>query len=286
MEANREFARIERAASYLREKTGSFQPEILAVLGSGLGKYAESPEVRVEFSVPYGEIPEFPRSTVSGHEGKLLFCYVGDVPIMIMQGRIHMYEGYSAQDVVLPLRAARLLGAKALILTNAAGGINRHFKPGDLMMITDHISSFIQSPLKGENLHMLGKRFPDMSDVYSEKLREQIKFAAEKIGVKLKEGVYLQITGPQYETSAEIRMMSALGADAVGMSTVCEAIAAKHMGMEICGISCITNMAAGISNTPLSHEEVKRTADTVEKNFCKLMTEVIFATMNHLQKYI
>ena len=199
---------------------------------------------------------------------------------MLMQGRVHMYEGYSAADTVLPIRVLRMLGVSTLILTNAAGGMNPDFHPGDFMLIRDHISSFVPSPLRGANLEELGERFPDMTEVYSRDLIAIAKETATSLGIALQEGVYLQTPGPQYETPAEIRMMTLLGADAVGMSTVCEAIAAHHMGMRICGISCITNLAAGLNETALSHAEVQEAAGHVEQRFQRLMTALIAKTVN------
>ena len=269
-----EYRRAASAAAYLKKKIGTFRPAAAAVLGSGLGGYAKSQSVLAEFEIEYSEIPGFPVSTVPGHAGKFVFAVVQGVPVVLMQGRIHMYEGYSAADTVLPIRVMRLLGAENLILTNAAGGINRDFRPGDFMLIRDHISSFVPSPLRGENLDELGSRFTDMTAVYSPELAFAAKESAEEVGLVLKEGVYLQTPGPQYETPAEIRMMELLGADAVGMSTVCEAIAARHMGMPVCGISCITNLAAGRNPAPLSHTEVQKTADRAEKCFQELMTDL------------
>lgn len=274
-EAAKEYARSEAAANFIKSKIGDFTPVILAILGSGLGNYAQSENVKSVCEIPYSEIPGMPVSTVSGHAGKFVFGFVGDIPVMFMQGRIHLYEGYPVQDVVLPIRVAAVLGIRKLILTNAAGGVNLSFKPGDFMIITDHISSFVPSSLKGENIVELGTRFPDMSSVYSVRMQEIIEKAAVQAEIEIKKGVYLQASGPQYETPAEIRMMRTLGADAVGMSTVVEATAARHAGMEICGVSCITNMAAGILNKPLSHSEVREIADKSEKNFSKIMTEII-----------
>ena len=201
-----------------------------------------------------------------------------------MKGRVHFYEGYEMSDVVMPVRIMGLLGAEKLILTNAAGGVNQSFAPGDLMMITDHISTFIKSPLIGPNVEELGTRFPDMSHVYDMELCEKIRQAAGRTGITLREGIYLQCTGPNYETPAEIRMIRTLGADAVGMSTVCEAIAARHMGMRVCGISCITNMAAGILDQPLNHREVQETADRVKDSFERLITEVIVSLASSQRK--
>ena len=225
----------------------------------------------------YGDIEGFPVSTVPGHDGKFIFGYVGEVPVVCMKGRVHYYEGYSMEDVVLPIRVLRALGAKELVLTNAAGGVDKDFSPGDLMLITDQIANFVPSPLIGPNEEALGARFPDMSQIYSSRLQAKAKAAAAELGMKLKEGVYLQTTGPNYETPQEIRMFQLLGAGAVGMSTACEAMAARHMGMEILGISCITNMAAGISGEPLSHQEVQETADRVADQFQKLVWRLLEA---------
>ena len=255
------------------KKKIDFQPEVALVLGSGLGEYAR--EMDVKAVVPYKEIPGFPVSTVAGHQGRFLFGYVKQVPVVAMQGRVHYYEGYPITDVVLPVRLMGLLGAKKLILTNAAGGVNFSFNPGTLMVITDHIASMVPNPLIGPNMDGLGTRFPDMSEIYDRKLREIILQAGRNAGVSLQQGVYVQLTGPSYETPAEIRMCRAMGADAVGMSTACEAVAARHMGLRVCGISCITNMAAGISGQPLNHKEVQETADRVAEEFCKLVTETI-----------
>ena len=251
----------------------TFKPEIALILGSGLGDYADTMEV-VE-TLDYHDIEGFPVSTVPGHKGRFVFGYAGGVPIVAMQGRVHFYEGYKPQDVVLPIRLMKLMGAKVLFLTNAAGGINRSFNAGDFMLITDQISMSVPSPLIGENIDELGVRFPDMSEVYSRRLWKIIENSAVTAGVPLRRGVYIQTTGPQYETPAEIRAYERLGADAVGMSTAIEAIAARHAGMEICGISCISNLAAGISVNPLTHAEVQETADRVAPLFKKLVTQAI-----------
>lgn len=255
------------------QKKISFKPELALILGSGLGDYADTMEV-VE-TLDYHDIEGFPVSTVPGHKGRFVFGYAGGVSIVAMQGRVHFYEGYKPQDVVLPVRLMKLMGAKVLFLTNAAGGINRSFNAGDLMLITDHISMSVLSPLIGENIDELGVRFPDMSEVYSRRLQKVIENAAVTAGVPLRKGVYIQTTGPQYETPSEIRAYERLGADAVGMSTAIEAIAARHAGMEICGISCISNLAAGISVNPLTHKEVQETADRVAPLFKKLVTQAI-----------
>lgn len=250
-----------------------FVPKIALILGSGLGGYADGLEIKGE--IPYSEIPGFPVSTVEGHRGRFVFAYVEGVPVVMMQGRVHLYEGYAAEDVVLPVRLMKLMGAETLILTNAAGGVNFDFQPGDLMLITDHIASFVVNPLAGRNIDRLGVRFPDMSEVYDKKLRELALKTAERLGISLKQGVYLQTAGPSYESPAEIRMYRTLGADAVGMSTAIEAIAANHMKMRICGISCISNLACGMTDKPLTHEEVKETADRTAEKFRRLVNGII-----------
>lgn len=265
----------------IRKKT-DFVPQIALVLGSGLGGFAEKIEKAAE--IPYGDIQGFPVSTVSGHEGKFIFGSLNGINIVCMQGRVHYYEGYTIEDVVLPIRIMGLLGAKVLFLTNASGGINESFNAGDFMLITDHISSLVQSPLIGENIDELGVRFPDMSCVYDKDLADIIRQCAKDVGVDLKEGVYIQTTGPNYETPAEIRAYKALGADAVGMSTACEAMAANHMGMRICAVSCISNLAAGISKNPLTHEEVKETADRVAPVFKKLLVECIESISDYINQ--
>lgn len=264
--------KLEKCYESLRAKV-DFKPEVAIILGSGLGDYAD--EIQIEQTIEYTEIEGFPVSTVVGHKGRFVFGYVKDTPVVVMQGRVHYYEGYPITDVVLPTRLMGLMGAKKLILTNAAGGSNPLFKPGDLMMLTDHISMFVPNPLIGANLENLGTRFPDMSEVYSKRIQEVIREAARKCDIDLKEGVYIQFTGPAYETPAEVRMARGLGADAVGMSTACEAMVARHMGMEVCGISCITNMAAGVSNQKLDHKEVQETAEKVATSFKALVTEII-----------
>ena len=269
---NKEFEKINHCLEQIRSKT-DFEPLMAVVLGSGLGGYASKMEVACE--IPYSEIDGFPVSTVQGHDGRFLFGYVEGVPIVAMKGRVHFYEGYAIDDVVLPIRTMGLLGAKYILLTNAAGGIDLDFEPGDLMLIEDHISSFIRSPLIGENIEELGVRFPDMSRVYDLKLCECIRRAASSEGIDIKEGTYLQTSGPQFETSTEIKMFRTLGASAVGMSTVVEAIAAHHMGLRVCGISCISNMAAGILDQPLTHSEVQITADKVANKFERLVTGLI-----------
>lgn len=269
---NENYEKLMKCFECVQQKI-TFKPEIALILGSGLGDYADTMEV-VE-TLDYHDIEGFPVSTVPGHKGRFVFGYAGGVPIVAMQGRVHFYEGYKPQDVVLPIRLMKLMGAKVLFLTNAAGGINRSFNAGDFMLITDQISMSVPSPLIGENIDEMGVRFPDMSEVYSRRLRKIIENSAVTAGVPLRRGVYIQTTGPQYETPAEIRAYERLGADAVGMSTAIEAIAARHAGMEICGISCISNLAAGISVNPLTHAEVQETADRVAPLFKKLVTQAI-----------
>lgn len=266
------YKKLETCLVSVREKT-DFKPEVALILGSGLGDYAD--EIKIETTIDYTDIEGFPTSTVAGHKGRFVFGYVGEVPVVIMQGRVHYYEGYPMTDVVLPTRLMGMMGAKKLILTNAAGGANPDYKPGDFMMITDHITTGIPSPLIGANIDELGVRFPDMSEVYSRRLQEVIRKCADKCGISLQEGVYVQFTGPNYETPAEVRLAQRWGGDAVGMSTACEAMAARHMGLEVCGISCITNMAAGISKEELNHKEVQETADRVAKSFKELITEIV-----------
>ena len=254
-------------------KKVDFKPEVALILGSGLGDFADG--IKIEQTIDYTEIEGFPVSTVKGHKGRFVFGYVEDTPVVIMQGRVHYYEGYKMSDVVLPTRLMGMLGAKKILLTNAAGGCNPSYKAGDFMMITDHITTGVPSPLIGPNIEELGTRFPDMSEVYSKRLLDVIRKCAADCGVEIQKGVYVQFTGPNYETPAEIRLAQSWGGDAVGMSTACEAMAARHMGMEICGISCITNMAAGISKVELNHKEVQETADRVAKSFKELVTKVV-----------
>lgn len=250
-----------------------FQPKAALVLGSGLGDYGDS--IQMEAVLDYHEIEGFPVSTVPGHKGRFLFGYVGELPVVIMQGRVHYYEGYAMEDVVLPIRLMKMLGAEILFLTNAAGGLNYDFEPGDFMMITDQIANFVPSPLIGENIGELGPRFCDMSEIYDRDLQQIIREAAEELRIPLREGVYVQLTGPNFETPHEVKMCRILGGDAVGMSTACEAIAANHMGMKICGISCISNLGCGMQDRPLSHAEVQETGDRVAPLFKALVTEAL-----------
>ncbi|SFB68383.1 purine-nucleoside phosphorylase [Butyrivibrio sp. YAB3001] len=271
---NKIYEKLEGCLKAVREKT-DFVPDVALVLGSGLGGFAEN--IKIETEISYSEIPGFPVSTVPGHAGKFIFGYLDNVKIVCMKGRVHFYEGYDISDVVLPARLMKLLGAKILFLTNAAGGLGEGFKAGDLMMITDHVSIFAPNPLIGPNVDELGPRFADMSEVYDKDLQDVIRSIAKNEGIDLKEGVYCQLTGPSFESPAEIRLLGKLGVSAVGMSTVNEAIAANHMGMRICGVSCISNLAAGISKEPLCHEEVQEAADKAAPLFTKLVSESIKA---------
>lgn len=269
---NEVYDKLLKCYGCFKEKT-DFKPEAALILGSGLGDYADG--IKVVSELDYHDIEGFPVSTVPGHQGKYIFGYVGEVPVVCMKGRVHYYEGYNITDVVLPVRLMKLMGAKILFLTNAAGGINTSFQAGDFMLIKDHIANFVPSPLIGKNIDELGVRFPDMGNIYNKELQKIIKRTAALLDIPLQEGVYIQLTGPNYETPAEIRMCRTLGADAVGMSTACEAVAANHMGMKICGISCISNMACGITANPLTHKEVQETADRVAPLFKQLVTECI-----------
>ena len=266
------YEKLKKCEACIRRIT-DFTPRVAIVLGSGLGDYADT--IRVEAQVSYGDIEGFPVSTVPGHDGRFIFGYVGDVPVVCMKGRVHYYEGYSIDDVVLPIRLMKLLGAEILFLTNASGGVNTSFHAGDLMLITDHISCFAPNPLIGANIEELGTRFPDMTHVYDTGLQEIIKAAASDQHIFLQQGVYAQLTGPSFETPAEIRMLRTMGCDAVGMSTAVEAVAAAHMGMRICGISCVCNLAAGMTANPLTHKEVQEAADKAAPVFKSLVTESV-----------
>ncbi|MBR2278265.1 MAG: purine-nucleoside phosphorylase [Eubacterium sp.] len=265
---------FDKQIEYIKSRV-DFTPEIAVVLGSGLGGFAKSINTIAE--ITYSEIEGMPVSTAPSHAGKFIFGEIGGKKVVAMQGRVHLYEGYTPQQIAMPIRLMRLLGADKLILTNAAGGINKNFNCGDFMMITDHIASFVPSPLVGKNIGELGVRFPDMSNAYSKKLQKIVKSVSNDYEIPIKQGVYAQLAGPQFETPAEIKMLSTIGADAVGMSTAIEAIAAVHCGFEVCGISLITNLACGILDKPLTSEEVTETAERVAPDFEKLLSEVIKA---------
>lgn len=266
------YERLQRCYKSIEDKI-PFRPRLALVLGSGLGDYAE--RIEIEASIDYHEITDFPVSTVSGHKGRFVFGHIGTVPVVIMQGRVHFYEGYSIEEVVLPERLMHLMGAEILFLTNACGSANPAYQAGDFMLLTDHILYSVPNPLIGANAEELGVRFPDMSEVYDPALRKEIFACAKDLGISLREGVYMQFSGPSFETPAEVKMAHILGADAVGMSTACEAVAGRHCGMRICGISCISNLGAGLSEEPLSDEDVKVVANRVAPLFKKLVTEAI-----------
>lgn len=271
-DAEEEYQCLQHCAEQIREIT-DFEAKTVLVLGSGLGYFTDQMEIEAE--IPYKDLEGFPASTVEGHEGKLVFGTLDGVPLAVMKGRVHYYEGYSMQEVVRPLRVLHLLGADTVILTNAAGAINADFAPGDLVLVRDHISSFIPSPLLGENLSELGPRFADMTRVYDPEIMELAqKISAEK-NIPLQTGVLIQVPGPQYETPTEIDMYRQLGADHVCMSTVVEAIAARHMDMRVCTISCITNMGAGMEAVELSHDEIEAVAKETSGRFTELITELI-----------
>ena len=269
---NEVYEKLQHCYECVRKKT-DFVPRVALVLGSGLGDFANN--IRIEAELPYEEIEGFPISTVPGHAGKFIFGYLDNVPVVCMKGRVHYYEGYDISDVVLPIRLMKLLGAESLFLTNASGGVNADFQAGDLMLITDQISCFVRNPLIGPNIDELGTRFPDMTTIYDKELRDTIKNTAKENNIELKEGVYLQLTGPSFESAAEVRMVRILGGDAVGMSTAVEAIAARHMGMRVCGISCVCNLAAGMTENPLTHDEVQEAAAKAAPLFAKLVKESI-----------
>ncbi len=271
---NQVYEKVTKCYESIKDKI-PFTPRVALVLGSGLGNYADTMEVKGE--IDYKEIEGFPVSTVPGHAGKFIFGYVKEVPVVCMKGRVHYYEGYSISDVVLPTRLMKMMGAEILFLTNASGGINGAFRAGDFMLITDHISCFAPNPLIGPNVDEFGVRFPDMTSIYDEDLQEIIRNRAKENRIDLKEGVYVQLTGPSFESPAEIRMLRTLGADAVGMSTVVEALVANHMGMKICGISCVCNLAAGMNEQPLTHEEVQEASAKAAPLFEQLVTESIAA---------
>ena len=265
-------AQITGSAEYIRSKIQQM-PTVGMVLGSGLGDYAqtlENPTI-----IPYSEIPNFPLPTVPGHTGALVFGRKSGQEVVVLQGRIHCYEGLPLSQITLPIRVLAALGVKTLILTNAAGGVNTSFQPGDLMLLSDHINYSGMNPLIGPNLDAFGPRFPDMSDLYTASLRQKIRQVASEAGIGLQEGVYAMYSGPNYETPAEIRMFRILGADAVGMSTVPEALVAGHCGLQVVGISCITNMAAGVLPRKLDHSEVMETAARVHDTFQNLIDRIL-----------
>jgi purine-nucleoside phosphorylase len=267
-----DFDKITNAVNFLKTKYNQ-TPVLGLILGSGLGVLAD--EIETPVKIPYGDIPDFPVSTVEGHAGQLVFGRLEGIEVVAMQGRFHYYEGYSFDKVTFPVRVMKGLGVETLIVTNAAGGINENFSPGDLMLISDHINNMGSNPLIGSNDDRLGPRFPDMSEAYSRELRKLAKETASRLNIKVKEGVYAAFTGPTYETPAEIRAFRILGADAVGMSTVPEVIVARHSDIKVLGISCITNMAAGILDQPLTHHEVIETTERVKANFLLYVKQLV-----------
>jgi purine-nucleoside phosphorylase len=267
-----EFARAQRAAKFVLSKT-KLRPKIALVLGSGLGAFAD--ELTDATRIPYEKIPHFPRSTAVGHAGVLAIGKVGDIAVAAMQGRVHLYEGYSAREVAFAMRVFGRLGIRSAILTNAAGGINQEFKQGALVVIRDHINLQGANPLIGPNDERFGPRFPDMTQAYCRSYREIALAEAKRLGIEAHEGVYAALSGPSYETPAEIRYLRTIGADLVGMSTVPEVIAARHMGIHVLGISCVTNMAAGILDRPLDHSEVLETGERVKGQFIALLRTVL-----------
>lgn len=273
------FEAVNAAAAFVRDRLGLAREGAVAkvgvVLGSGLGKVGDVLESEGGRAIAFGAIPHFPTSSVEGHKGRLLFARHEGADVLVMQGRVHRYEGYAADAVVFPVRVLRALGVDVLFLTNAAGGLGDGMAPGDLMVIEDHLNLTGGNPLSGPNDARFGPRFPDMSDTYTRALRAVVDDVAKQVGVQVTKGVYAGLLGPSYETPAEIRMLKTLGAHAVGMSTVYEAIAASHMGMRTVGISCITNLAAGISATKLDHAEVKETAERVEEQFSRLVLALL-----------
>jgi len=266
------YARAEHAARTIRART-ALDPRIAVVLGSGLGAFAD--EFEEAARIPYSDIPGFAASTVAGHAGSLVIGRVGPVPVVAMQGRVHFYEGYSLEEVTFPIRTFKLLGIETLLLTNAAGGINVQLSEGTLMIISDHLNLMGVNPLRGPNDERFGPRFPDMTEVYSRELQETVVEEASALGIEVRRGIYAALSGPSYETPAEIHMLRSFGVDAIGMSTVPEAIVARHMGMKVLGISCITNMAAGISDSPINHEEVIETGNRVRATFTLLLRRII-----------
>lgn len=269
---NEIYEKLNKCLKCVREKT-DFVPKVAIVLGSGLGDFANDIEVVSE--IDYHDIDGFPVSTVPSHAGKFIFGYVNKVPVVCMKGRVHYYEGYPISDVVLPTRLMKMMGAEVLFLTNASGGINPTFSAGDFMMLTDHVSIWAPNPLIGQNIDELGPRFPDMTHVYDVELQKIIEDTAKEEGIKLQKGVYAQLTGPSFESPAEIKLLHSLGVDAVGMSTVVEAIAANHMGMKICCISCVCNLAAGMTDNPLTHDEVQAAANEAAPKFKRLVAQSV-----------
>jgi len=266
------YERAQEATRLIRART-DVPVSVAIVLGSGLGAFAE--DLTESTSIAYDEIPGFARSTVEGHAGRLVIGRAGEVTVAAMQGRFHFYEGYSLQEVTFPIRVLKLLGVRTLVLTNAAGALNVEFTPGSLMVISDHLNLLGDNPLRGPNDERFGPRFPDLTSVYARRLQDLVIEEAKALGLKLPRGIYGALAGPSYETPAEIRMLRTLGADVVGMSTVPEAIVARHMAMLVIGISCITNLAAGVSDEPIDHSQVMAIGERVRGDFTKLLSRVV-----------
>ena len=263
---------LSEAVDYIRSKIGDFKPEVGIILGSGLGELADE---YCEIAIPYSDIHGFEVSTVTGHKGRLVFGDINGKKVVMMQGRFHFYEGHPIKKVVFPVKVMKKLGVETLFITNASGGVNPNFRPSDLMIITDHINCMGVNPLVGANDDSMGERFPDMSEVYNADYVELVRKTGDRLGIDLQEGVYMALSGASYETPAEVRMARILGADAIGMSTVPEAIVAVWAGMKVIGLSCICNSAAGVSGVVVSHKDVIRAANTAKEKFKKLVKEVI-----------
>lgn len=263
---------LQESIDYIKTFTDGFEPEIAIVLGSGLGKLADD---YAEYVIPYSDIPNFERSKIEGHKGNLVFAHINGRKVVMLQGRYHYYEGFSMRQITYPIKVLKMLGVKTIILTNAAGAVNKTFVPGDLMVITDHINFMGDNPLIGENDDMLGTRFPDMSEIYNKELIKLVDAVGKLLKLNLRHGVYFASSGPSYETPAEINMAKVLGADAAGMSTVPEAIVANYCGMNVIGISCISNYASGISNKKLSHDEVIETTKVAQDRFMALILTLL-----------
>jgi purine-nucleoside phosphorylase len=266
------FSKIKEASNFIKSKLTT-SPQVGIILGSGLGNFVK--QVTDPILIPYNQIPHFHQTSVEGHEGRLIAGKIGNTQVAILQGRCHAYEGYPMEEIALPTRVLALLGVNTLFVTNAAGGINRGFRPGDLVLIRDHINLMGKNPLVGPNVNELGPRFPDMTEAYSKELIQKVQMMGDQLKIPMRTGVYCAFLGPTYETPAEIKMAEVIGADMVGMSTVPEVIAANHLGIRVCGISCITNMAAGIEPVKLSHEDVKIQATLAMDKFTSILTKVI-----------
>ncbi len=261
---------LKESADFIRAKR-QFQPQLAVTLGSGLASFVDHVEVLER--IPYAEIPHFSPPSVEGHPGQLVLAQIKDIPLLILQGRIHYYEGHSMEEVVYPTRLMAQLGAKVMVLTNASGGMDPQMKPGDFMVIEDHINLTGANPLRGPNVDALGVRFPDMTEAYDKKLCAALEESFQRQSLRVSRGVYCGVAGPNYETPAEVRYLRQIGGHAVGMSTVAEAIAARHCGMKVCAVACITNLAAGLGQGSLSHEEVKEVAQKVEMGFAQALSD-------------